>query len=95
VNYFRLYQELSVLFVLFFSAGLVFLAFVIYFSVRNYGKPGTGGKPGAGGGDGPADEHGEHAEPGIPLVLKLVYLGVAVYIVAATVFVALSGMSIG
>jgi hypothetical protein len=78
MNYFKLYQELSMLMTLFLSAGLVLLAFVIYYSARNYRKAG-----------------GEHDEPGIPLVLKLLYLAVAVYIVSATVYVAVSGMPIG
>ena len=84
MNYFKLYQELSTLLSLFLSSGLVLLAFVIYYSVRNYEKAGK---------DGEAPD--EHDEPGIPLVLKLLYLAVAVYIVSATVFVAVSGMSIG
>jgi len=84
VNYFRLYQDLSLLVTLFLCAGLVWLASVIYYSVRNSPRPG----PDRAG-------NGEHGEPGIPLVLKLLYLAVVAYIAGATIFVAVTGAPIG
>ena len=57
--YFDLYGRLAFLFALLFCVGLILLAVVIYYSVGNYEKPKKA--------DGTPDEH---AEPGVPLVLK-------------------------
>jgi hypothetical protein len=65
------------------SVGLVLLAVVIYYSVANYRKQTKE--------DGSPDEH---AEPGVPLVLKGLYLGVALYILVVTVFFAIAGIPI-
>ena len=81
--YFNLYGTLAFLFALFFSVGLVLLAIVIYYSVGNYRKQTKE--------DGSPDEH---AEPGVPLVLKGLYLGIAVYILVVTLLFALTGMPI-
>jgi len=83
VFYFNLYGTLAFLFALFFSVGLVLLAIVIYYSVGNYRKQTKE--------DGSPDEH---AEPGVPLVLKGLYLGIAVYILVVTLLFALTGMPI-
>lgn|GEM_PF-3278687 len=81
--YFNLYGTLAFLFALFFSVGLVLLAVVIYYSVANYRKQTKE--------DGSPDEH---AEPGVPLILKGLYLGVALYILVVTVLFAVTGMPI-
>ena len=81
--YFNLYGTLAFLFALFFSVGLVLLAIVIYYSVGNYRKQTKE--------DGSPDEH---AEPGVPLVLKGLYLGIAVYILVVTLLFAVTGMPI-
>lgn len=81
--YFNLYGTLSFLFALFFSVGLVLLAVVIYYSVANYRKQTKE--------DGSLDEH---AEPGVPLVLKGLYLGIAIYILVVTVLFAIKGIPI-
>jgi len=83
VFYFNLYGTLAFLFALFFSVGLVLLAVVIYYSVANYRKQTKE--------DGSPDEH---AEPGVPLILKGLYLGVALYILVVTVLFAVTGMPI-
>ena len=81
--YFNLYGTLAFLFALFFSVGLVLIAVVIYYSVANYRKQTKE--------DGSPDEH---AEPGVPLVLKGLYLGIALYILVVTVLFAVTGMPI-
>ena len=81
--YFNLYGTLAFLFALFFSVGLVLIAVVIYYSVANYRKQTKE--------DGSPDEH---AEPGVPLVLKGLYVGVALYILVVTVLFAVTGMPI-
>jgi hypothetical protein len=81
--YFDLYGRLAFLFALLFCVGLILLAIVIYYSVGHYGKPTKA--------DGTPDEH---AEPGVPLVLKGLYLAVALYILAVTVFFAIKGIPI-
>ena len=81
--YFNLYGTLAFLFGLLFSVGLVLLAVVIYYSVGNYRKQTKE--------DGSPDEH---AEPGVPLVLKGLYLGVALYILVATLLFAITGIPI-
>ncbi len=81
--YFNLYGTLAFLFALFFSVGLVLIAVVIYYSVANYRKQTKE--------DGSLDEH---AEPGVPLVLKGLYLGVALYILVVTLFFAIAGIPI-
>ena len=81
--FFNLYGTLAFLFALFFSVGLVLLAIVIYYSVGNYRKQTQE--------DGSLDEH---AEPGVPLVLKGLYLGIALYILVVTLLFAITGMPI-
>jgi len=81
--YFDLYGKLAFLFALMFCVGLILLAVVIYYSVGNYRKQVKE--------DGSLDEH---AEPGVPLVLKGLYLGIAIYILAATLLFAITGMRI-
>ena len=81
--YFNLYGTLAFLFALFFSVGLVLIAVVIYYSVANYRKQTKE--------DGSPDEH---AEPGVPLVLKGLYVGVALYILVVTVLFAVTGIPI-
>ena len=81
--YFNLYGTLAFLFALFFSVGLVLIAVVIYYSVANYRKQTKE--------DGSPDEH---AEPGVPLILKGLYLGIALYILVVTVLFAVTGMPI-
>ena len=81
--YFNLYGTLAFLFALFFSVGLLLIAAVIYYSVANYRKQTKE--------DGSPDEH---AEPGVPLILKGLYLGVALYILVVTVFFAITGIPI-
>jgi ABC-type nickel/cobalt efflux system permease component RcnA len=83
VFYFNLYGTLAFLFALFFSVGLVLIAVVIYYSVANYRKQTME--------DGSPDEH---AEPGVPLILKGLYLGIALYILVVTVLFAVTGMPI-
>ena len=81
--YFKLYGELAFHITLLLSIALVLAAFAIYYSVRAYRKP--------------LDERGEpdeHANPGIPLVLKALYLGIAIYIIVATIWVAVKGIAI-
>ena len=81
--YFNLYGTLAFLFALFFSVGLVLIAVVIYYSVANYRKQTKE--------DGSPDEH---AEPGVPLVLKGLYVGVALYILVVTLLFAITGIPI-
>ncbi len=81
--YFNLYGTLAFLFALFFSVGLVLIAVVIYYSVANYRKQTKE--------DGSLDEH---AEPGVPLILKGLYLGIALYILVVTLLFAVTGMPI-
>ena len=81
--YFNLYGTLAFLFALFFSVGLVLLALVIYYSVAHYPKQKKE--------DGSPDEH---AEPGVPLVLKGIYVGIALYILFVTALFAITGMPI-
>ena len=81
--YFDLYGKLAFLFALLFSVGLILLAVVIYYSVANYGKPAKE--------DGTPDEH---AEPGVPLVLKGLYLGVGLYVLVVTALFAIKGIPI-
>jgi hypothetical protein len=81
--YFELYGNLGFWIATLLGVGLLLLTAGIYYSVRAYKKPVNE--------DGTIDEH---AEPGIPLVLKGLYLGLAIYIIAATVIVAKSGMAI-
>jgi hypothetical protein len=81
--YFDLYGRLAFLFALLFCVGLILLAVVIYYSVGNYAKPTRE--------DGTPDEHGE---PGVPLVLKGLYVAVALYILAVTVLFAVKGIPI-
>ena len=81
--YFGLYERFLFLFALLFSLGLILLAAAIFFSVRHYVKPAAG-----------HSEADEHHEPGIPLVLKALYLGVAIYYLIATLYVALTGVAI-
>jgi hypothetical protein len=83
VFYFNLYGTLAFLFALFFGVGLVLLAVVIYYSVAHYRKQTKE--------DGSPDEH---AEPGVPLILKGLYLGIALYILVVTVLFAVTGMPI-
>ena len=81
--YFNLYGTLAFLFALFFSVGLILIAVLIYYSVANYRKQTLE--------DGSPDEH---AEPGVPLILKGLYLGIALYILVVTVLFAVTGMPI-
>jgi len=81
--YFDLYGKLAFLFALLFCAGLVLIAMVIYYSVGNYRKQTRQ--------DGSPDEH---AEPGVPLVLKGLYLAIALYILVVTLLFAWKGMRI-
>ena len=81
--YFNLYGTLAFLFALFFSVGLVLIAVVIYYSVANHRKQTKE--------DGSPDEH---AEPGVPLILKGLYVGVALYILVVTLFFAITGIPI-
>jgi heme/copper-type cytochrome/quinol oxidase subunit 2 len=83
VFFFNLYGTLAFLFALFFSVGLVLLAVVIYYSVAKYRKQTQE--------DGSPDEH---AEPGVPLVLKGLYVGVALYILVVTVLFVIAGIPI-
>lgn len=80
---FPLYGTLGVLLTLFLAVTLLLLAAAIFYSVRRHAKPAV-----------PASED-EHADPGIPLVLKILYVAIALYIVAATAYVAVTGMKIG
>lgn len=81
--YFELYGRQGFWFAVLASVGLILLSAAIFYSVRAYRKP---VKP-----DGSVDEH---AEPGIPLVLKALYVGMAIYIIAATYLVAKSGIAL-
>ena len=81
--YFDLYGKIAFLFALLFCVGLILLAVVITYSIGNYRKPTKG--------DGTPDEH---AEPGVPLVLKGLYLGVALYILVVTALFAIKGIPI-
>ena len=81
--FFDLYGKLAFLFALLFSVGLIVLAIVIHYSVGSYRKETRE--------DGSIDEH---ADPGVPLVLKGLYLGIALYIVVVTLIVALKGFAI-
>ena len=81
--YFDLYGKLAFLFALLFCVGLILISVVIYYSVGNYRKQTKE--------DGSLDEH---AEPGVPLVLKGLYLGIALYILLVTAFFAITGIPI-
>jgi hypothetical protein len=81
--YFDLYGRLAFLFALLFCVGLILIAIVIHYSVGNYQKPTDA--------DGNPDEH---AEPGVPLILKGLYLGIALYILAVTALFAIKGIPI-
>lgn len=81
--YFSLYGKLAFLFAALFCVGLILLAVVIYYSVGNYRKQTRE--------DGSPDEH---AEPGVPLVLKGLYLGIALYILVVTALFAIKGIPI-
>ena len=81
--YFDLYGKLAFLFALLFCVGLILISIVIYYSVGSYRKQTKE--------DGSLDEH---AEPGVPLVLKGLYLGIALYILLVTAFFAITGIPI-
>ncbi len=81
--FFDLYGELAFLFALLFCVGLILLAVVIYYSVANYSKPAKA-----------AGTLDEHAEPGVPLALKGLYLGVALYILVVTALFVIKGIPI-
>jgi hypothetical protein len=81
--YFELYQNQGLIIGTLLCLGLNLIAVTIYFSVRHYKKPCHA--------DGSLDVH---AEPGIPLILKGLYLGIAIYIIAATYIVAKTGIAI-
>lgn len=81
--YFKFYGDLAFHVTMLLCVGLVLLAFIIHYSVRAYKKPV--------GEDGVIDEH---ADPGIPLVLKGLYIGMAIYILVATIWVAVAGIAI-
>ena len=81
--YFKLYGSQGFWIAVLLSLGLILITAAIAYSVRAYRKPTRA--------DGSVDEH---AEPGIPLVLKGLYLGIALYIIAATYIVAKLGIAI-
>ncbi len=81
--FFDLYGRLAFLFTLMFCVGLILLAVVIHYSVRSYEKPTKE--------DGTPDEH---ADPGVPLVLKGLYVGIALYILIVTAIFAIKGIPI-
>jgi len=81
--FFELYGNLGCWLALLLSAGLILTAFAIFYSARHYRKP-TGA-------DGDVDEH---AEPGIPLVLKGMYLAFAIWLIVVTILVIRMGISI-
>jgi hypothetical protein len=81
--YFDLYGKLAFLFALLFCVGLILLAVVISYSVSHYRKPTRE--------DGSPDEH---AEPGVPLVLKGLYLGIVLYILVVTALFVIKGIPI-
>ncbi len=81
--YFEIYGKMGFWLGTLLSTFLILLGAAIYYSVRHYKKPlGEDGKP------------DEHAEPGIPLVLKGLYVGMAIYIIVATFLVAKLGIRI-
>ena len=81
--FFDLYGKLAFLFAVLFCVGLILLAAVIYYSVGNYRKQAKQ--------DGSLDGH---AEPGVPLVLKGLYLSIALYILVVTALFAIRGIPI-
>jgi ABC-type lipoprotein release transport system permease subunit len=81
--YFQTYGSQGCWFGLLFGLGMILLAFTTWYSIRTYRKP-----------LGPDGQVDEHAEPGIPLVLKIMYLGVLIWLVIVTYLVATTGSGI-
>jgi hypothetical protein len=81
--FFDLYSMRGCLLTLLFSLGLVVLVFAIVYTAKAYPKPRNA-----------AGELDEHAEPGIPLVLKGMYLALAIWIIVVTYLVATMGTKI-
>jgi hypothetical protein len=81
--FFDLYGNQGCWMTILFSIGLIVMAFGILYSVRHYKKP---VEP-----DGAVDEH---AEPGVPLVLKALYLGFFIWLIVVTYLVATMGSKI-
>ena len=65
------------------SVAAVVIAVITLYSVLHYKKPRKA-----------SGEMDEHAEPGIPLVLKMLYLGFAIWLIAVTYIVASWGIRI-
>ena len=81
--YFDLYANLGFWVAMLLGTFLILLTAAIYYTVRAYKKPVND--------DGTIDEH---AEPGVPLVLKGLYVGIAIYMIATLLILAKSGMAI-
>lgn len=81
--YFDFYGTMAFHITMLLCTGIILAAFIIHYSVRAYRKPTDA-----------AGEPEEHAEPGVPLVLKGLYFGVALYIIIITIWIASKGIAI-
>ena len=72
------------------TAGLLLAGAALYYSIVAYPKPG-GAAAGSGEEEETADDAHGHDEPGVPLILKWVYLGWFLWLVAFTYVVATKG----
>jgi hypothetical protein len=81
--YFQLYGAEGALVAFLFGGGMILAAVATWWSILHYRKP--------------TDENGrpdEHANPGVPLVLKAMYLGLLIWGIAVTYLVATMGTRI-
>ncbi len=81
--YYELYGIQAFWYAMVFSAGLILLGAGILYSGMAYKKP-----------KGPDGEEDEHAEPGVPLVLKIVYIAFGIWYVSYTFWFAVKGLAI-
>lgn len=81
--YFELYGEMAFWLTTLVSAALILLGFLILYAGKAYHKKKKA--------DGTVDEHDD---PGIPAVLKAVYLGFFIWVAAVTYLVASRGLPI-
>ena len=81
--YYELYGIQAFWFAVAFGIGAILLGFGLLYSGIAYRKPtGPDGKP------------DEHASPGVPLILKITYIALAVWYVSYTVWFAVKGLPI-
>ena len=87
--YFQAFGAESFWFALLATVGVLLAGGAIYYSVFAYPKPGGEARSGKD----PEDvfTEGEHDDPGVPLILKWVYFGFFLWMIAMTYLVATKG----